>query len=116
MGSADMVLRSGPYDAGGGRREAVADALHRLAPALPPFESTVVTDRALDSRGLGTARPEEAAWLALVAYARHALTDYDELLADGYNAESARFFVLDDINAALAHWGARRRVSGDEPP
>ena len=75
----------------------------------------MVTDRALDSRGLATAVPEEAVWLALVAYARHMMTDYDALLAQGYDADSARFFVRDDINAVLEAWGARRRVPGDEP-
>lgn len=90
-------------------------ALRALAPALPGFEVEVVTDRALDSRGLATAAPETAAWLALVAYARHAMTDYDALLADGYDVDSARHFVLDAINDALAAWGVRRRVRGDEP-
>ena len=65
--------------------------------------------------GLRQRRPLEAAWLALVAYVRHALTDYDALLDDGYDQDSARFFVLDDINAVLERWGVRRRVSGDEP-
>ncbi len=90
-------------------------ALARLAPALPPYEVEVITDHALDSRGLATAQPSEAAWLALVAYVRHALTDYDALLDDGYDQDSARFFVRDDINAVLERWGVRRRVSGDEP-
>lgn len=99
----------------GSRRSRIAAALRILAPALPAFEAAVVEDRALDSRGLATASPEAAAWLALVAYARHVMTDYDALLEDGYDAESARHFVRDDINATLAGWGARRRVSGDEP-
>lgn len=89
-------------------------AVAQLAPALPPFEAEVIIDRALDSRGLAAARPSEAAWLALVAYARHTMTDYDALLEDGYDQESARFFVRDDINAVLEGWGVRRRVSGDE--
>ena len=55
-----------------------------------------------------------AAWLSLTAYIRHRLTDYDELLDDGYDAESARFFVLDDMNGVLEEWGSPRRVSGEE--
>ena len=55
-----------------------------------------------------------AARLALVSYARHVFTDYDELLADGYDRDSARHFVLDDLNAALAAWGAAP-VPEDEP-
>ena len=89
-------------------------ALRALAPRLPAFEADAVLDRALASPGLRGAVPETAAWLALVAYARHAFTDYDALLDEGYDRDSARHFVLDDINAVLAEWGARRRVS-DEP-
>jgi hypothetical protein len=70
-----------------------------------------VTDRALASPGLRGAAPENAAWLALVAYARHAATEYEALLDEGYDRDSARHFVLDDLNAALAGWGVRRRVT-----
>jgi hypothetical protein len=61
-------------------------------------------DHAVDSRGLSTASPETAAWLSLVAYVRHTFTDYDELLAEGYDPESARHFVaagMDKITAGL---------------
>ncbi len=53
------------------------------------------------SRGLGQASAETAAWLSLVAYVRHALTEYDDLLAQGYDQESARFFVAAAIDAVL---------------
>ena len=96
------------------RREAVAAALAQAAPRLPDFETEAVIDRALASPGLRNARPDNAAWLALVAYARHVFTEYDTLLDEGYDRDSARHFVLDDLNAALAGWGARRRVSDAE--
>ena len=88
------------------RREAVAAALARLAPRLPAFEADAVLDRALASPGLRGATPETAARLALVAYARHVFTDYDDLLGEGYDRDSARHFVLDDLNATLTAWGA----------
>ena len=88
------------------RREAVAQALARLAPRLPDFEAEAALGRALASPGLRGAAPETAARLALVAYARHVFTDYDDLLDEGYDRDSARHFVLDDLNAALAAWGA----------
>ena len=50
--------------------------------------------------------PETAARLALVTYARHVFTEYDAPPAHGYDRDSARHFVLDDLNAALAAWGA----------
>ncbi len=89
-------------------------ALRRLAPGMPKHEFGAVVDHARDSRGLATASPETAAWLSLVAYVRHALTDYDDLLAQGYDQDSARFFVLDKINATLAAWGVRRTLGADD--
>jgi len=75
-----------------------------------------VIDHVLDSPGLRTAAPETAAWLSLVSYVRHVLTEYDDLLADGYDAETARHFVLADMDEALAEWGVRRRLSDEDDP
>jgi hypothetical protein len=60
---------------------------------------------------LRVAAAETAAWLALVAYARHTFTDYDELLRDAYDRESARFFVADELAAVLREWGVRRPLT-----
>lgn len=96
------------------RRRQIEEALRTLAPRIPDHEAMAVLDHAEDSRGLSKAQPPTAAWLSLVAYVRHVHTDYDGLLGDGYDADSARFFVLDEINAALAEWGCRRQVSGED--
>jgi hypothetical protein len=96
------------------RREAIESAVRILAPRIPRHEFEAVTDHALASRGLHGASPEAAAWLSLTAYIRHRLTDYDSLLEDGYDQESARFFVLDDMNAVLEEWGSPRRVHADD--
>ena len=92
------------------RRAAVEAALRQLAPRIPKHEFGAVVDHALDSAGLHTAAPETAAWLSLVAYVRHVLTDYDALLDEGYDADSARFFVLEKITEVLGEWGVRRPV------
>jgi hypothetical protein len=68
-------------------------------------------DHALDSTGLRHAAPEEAAWLSLVSYVRHQFTDYDDLLAQSYDQESARFFVAGELAAVLRGWGVRRPLS-----
>ncbi len=73
-----------------------------------------MTDQALHSRGLKTASAETAAWLSLVAYARHTYTNYDELRDEGYERDAARFFVLDELNRILAAWGVARAVSSKE--
>jgi hypothetical protein len=96
------------------RIEALEEALRRLAPRIPRHELGAVIDHARASPGLRTAAPEAAAWLSLVAYIRHALTDYDELLDEGYDAESARFFVRESINEVLEEWRAARRVGEGE--
>jgi hypothetical protein len=64
-------------------------ALRRLAPRIPAHEFGAVVDHAVDSPGLAVATPESAAWLSLVAYVRHVFTDYDELLQQDYDQESA---------------------------
>ena len=53
-------------------------------------------------------------WLSLiVAYVRHTFTDYDELLAEGYDADSARHFVAAGMDKILQAWG--RASSPDSP-
>lgn len=88
--------------------------MRRLAPRIPPHEFGAVVDHALDSRGLKASAPESAAWLSLVAYVRHAFTDYDDLLAQGYDQDSARYFVVGEMNEVLAEWGVKRRVTDDD--
>ena len=85
-----------------------------LAPRAPVHEFEAIVDHALVSAGLRTASPENAAWLSMVAFIRHRLTEYDRLLDEGYDQDSARFFVLEDINGVLAEWASPRRLSEDE--
>jgi hypothetical protein len=78
---------------------------------MPAHEFAAVVDHVLDSPGLRSAQPEAAAWLSLTAYVRHVFTDYDELLRQGYDQESARFFVAAAIDDILQQWGVRRRLT-----
>jgi len=95
-------------------RSSIAAALRHLAPHLPEHEFSAVVDHAIDSPGLSVASPENAAWLSLVAYARHTMTDYDALLAEGYDRDSARFFVAGALEELLAQWGVRRKLAPDD--
>ena len=95
------------------RRADIEVALRRLAPNIPDHEFGAVIDHALDSRGLSRATPEAAAWLSLVAYVRHTFTDYDELRDQDYDADSARYFVAQEIEAVLKTWGVKRRLAPD---
>lgn len=96
------------------RREVIESALRVLAPRVPRHEFEAVVDHALGSRGLHTASPETATWLSMVAYIRHRFTDYDSLLEEGYDVDSARYFVVEDMNRVLKEWGSPRRVEGEE--
>ncbi len=96
------------------KRRDIEIALRRLAPRIPAHEFAAVVDHAVDSPGLKPASPETAAWLSLVAYVRHVFTDYDELLVQDFDQDSARHFVADEIAAVLNDWGVRRRLSADD--
>ena len=95
-------------------RADIEATLRRLAPRIPEHEFGAVVDHALDSAGLRTAAAEAAAWLSLVAYIRHTLTDYDALLDEGYDRDSARFFVADEIRDILSGWGVRRPLTDED--
>ena len=96
------------------RRDELEAVLRHLAPDVPDHEFGVVIDHALTSTGLRHATPENALWLSMTAYIRHAFTDYDTLLEEGYDQESARFFVIDVINEKLAEWGVKRRIAEED--
>jgi hypothetical protein len=95
-------------------RTDIAAALRRLAPHLPEHEFEAVLDHARASKGLKVASAESAAWLSLVAYARHTFTDYDALLQESYDQESARFFVASELAVILRQWGVRRPLSAED--
>ena len=95
-------------------RSSIESALRHLAPKLPAYEFGAIVDHAIDSPGLKVASPENAAWLSLVAYARHTMTEYDDLLAQGYDRDSARFFVVEELQSVLAAWGVRRTLNPDD--
>lgn len=95
-------------------RRDVESALRQLAPKMPAHEFGAVVDHALDSDGLKSSAPPAAAWLSLVAYTRHVFTEYDALLAQGYDRDSARHFVAEDMEATLLEWGVRRPLAADD--
>lgn len=58
--------------------------------------------------------PAIAVWLAAIAHIRHEHTDYEKLLGEGYDRDSARFFVVDQTNEVLTRWRATRLLDPDE--
>ncbi|MFD2260348.1 DUF2293 domain-containing protein [Chelativorans composti] len=96
-----------------GRQRAVAKALSTLLPQAPYADIEAIRTAAND-RKLRGLPPSVAVWLATVAYVRHAHTDYDDLLAEGYDRDSARYFVVDQINEVLTRWRATRLLDPED--
>jgi len=91
------------------RNQALRKALRDLAPLIPFADSEPVLERAA-RLARADLSPGAALWLALVAHVRHRHTEYDALLAEGYDRDAARHFVVADTEAALRDWGCRRRI------
>jgi len=96
-----------------GRRRALARALAALLPMAPLADIEAIRAEAA-ARHMRALPPTVAVWLATIAHVRHQHTEYDRLLAEGYDRDSARFFVLDRMNAVLTTWRATRLLQPDE--
>lgn len=95
------------------RQQAIRKAIQGLIP-LAPFADAVPIYEAAIGPGFRTLPPSVAAWLATAAHVRHAHTDYDVLLAEGYERDAARFFVRERMEDVLASWGCRRTLDEHE--
>jgi hypothetical protein len=96
-----------------GRRRALAKALTALLPAAPYADIEAIRVDA-GAKHMKTLPPAIAVWLAAVAHIRHQHTDYEKLLAEGYDRDSARFFVIDRTNEVLTIWRATRLLDADD--
>ena len=101
--------------AGTHRQKEIAKGLTLLIP-LAPWAAAEAIRQAAGQTHLKTLPPSVALWLATIAHIRHQHTSYDSLLAEGYDRDSARFFVVDEINQVLTTWRATRLLEpgGDE--
>ncbi|MEL6435925.1 MAG: DUF2293 domain-containing protein [Pseudomonadota bacterium] len=95
------------------RQKIVNETLTALAPMMPMEDGQKVRAMANRQR-LRSLQAQTAVWLSLVAYIRHVHTDYDEMLDDGYDRDSARHFVLDDINDVIQHWQGTRFLTFED--
>jgi hypothetical protein len=95
------------------RQRALAKSLTLLLP-MAPYADIEAIRTAAGAPHLKTLPPPIAVWLATVAHVRHVHTDYDHLLDEGYDRDSARFFVIDAINETLTRWRATRLLDTDD--
>lgn len=97
------------------RRETLHHALRAFAPSVPAWEAGEIVAHCLVTPSMHRMPATAAVRLAAVAFARHACTEYDTLLAEGYGPEAARHFTAAAIDAVLESWGARSSI-GAPPP
>jgi hypothetical protein len=97
---------------GTSRQRAVGKALSALLPMAPYADTEPIREAALAAK-FKMLPPSIAVWLATIAHVRHEHTAYDRLLAEGYDRDAARFFVVDEINAVLTRWRATRLLEPD---
>ena len=95
------------------RKREILKRLRLLVPLVPMDDFLAMQETALAGH-LRHLPPSIAAWQAVTTRARHAHTEYDALLEEGYDLDSARHFVIDQINEVLAAWGCTERVSSAE--
>ncbi|MGX9145233.1 DUF2293 domain-containing protein [Mesorhizobium sp. 128a] len=96
-----------------GRRRAIAKALTALLPLAPYADMEKIRAEA-GAVHMKTLPPGIAVWLATIAHIRHGHTHYEKLLAEGYDRDSARFFVIEQTNMVLTRWRATRLLEADD--
>ncbi len=95
------------------RQKLIAEALRSLLPMVPLSDFSSIQQ----SAGAGHLRhlpPSIATRQAITSHIRHRHTDYDQLLEEGYDRDSARHFVLDDMNNVLEDWGSSLRIDEND--
>ncbi|SRR5690606_3616237 len=95
------------------RQRDMRKALRALLPRVPFSDAEAILQTALSGH-LRHLPPSIALWQAVTSRVRHAHTDYDQLLDEGYERDAARFFVVEAMNDVLSDWGCAKRVGGDE--
>jgi hypothetical protein len=94
--------------------ERFAQRVRELFPACPAGRETTIAEhacrkysgrvgRSASAKSLG----EDAVRLAVIAHIRHRETDYDRLLAQGYDRREARMEVESAVSKVLRSWEAK---------
>ncbi|ATO57061.1 DUF2293 domain-containing protein [Bartonella sp. 1-1C] len=95
------------------RKQKISKELITLIPQVPYLDSQCIYTAATRT-SMKYLPPSIAVWLATIAHIRHQHTEYDNLLCEGYDRDSALFFVFDAINKTLIEWGANRLLKREE--
>lgn len=96
-----------------GKSKEVKRRLRELIPNVTMEDFLAIEEKA-DAGHLRHLPPSIRAWQALTTYIRHAHTEYDQMLTEGYDQDTARHFVFDEINEKLLEWGSTKTLEQDE--
>lgn len=95
------------------RQRDIKKALRKIVPMASYADFSAITQAAA-ARHMRNLLPVNAAYLATVAHIRHQHTDYDQLRDEGYDHDSARHFVAEEINQTLLDWGCEHLLNLNE--
>ena len=116
---ADSEVRARRRERAAARREELdqeyvdsfAKRVREIFPRCPAGTETIIAEHACQKysgrvgrSAAAKALDEQAVRLAVIAHVRHAETNYDELLAEGYGRSEARALVHDAVAQVLARW------------
>lgn len=87
--------------------------LRALCPQIPFADAERILKASAEKAKIALP-PSINLWLTLIAYIRHQHTEYDKLLAEGYDRDAARHFTRDEINAVLKRWGCQREMAQED--
>jgi len=95
--------------------EQFAQRVRELFPACPAEREAAIAEHACRKYSGRVGRSasaksldEKAVRLAVIAHIRHLETDYDRLLARGYDRQAARAIIERDVSQVLSGWEAQR--------
>ena len=94
------------------RQKNIHKALRELVP-LVPYADFIAIATVARARHMRELTPVNGAFLATISHIRHEYTEYDALRDEGYDHDSARFFVAGAIEEKLKDWGSTRGLTGD---
>jgi hypothetical protein len=97
------------------RQSDIAKALTLQIPGAPFLDAEKIRETAA-RRKYRFLPVSTSVWLAAIAHIRHAHSEYDTLLEEGYEKDAARHFCLDAINDKLTDWRSSRLLDPSEDP
>lgn len=97
--------------------EHFAERVRELFPNCPPGRETLIAEHAClkySGRGGRSAAAksldERTVHMAVIAHIRHAETDYDALLARGFDRYDARAIVAGTVDSILTAWEGEKTI------